>query len=149
MDPIKEIVKRRTAGRTTCVVMAGVNTTNEIAAADHVAQANGFQTLGENWIAISAADAHAIAITLLHLDLAYGEEVMPITVASDLATQLFDGVPEPHSYFTNGDWEVAGEATDQPATLRGWDPISDASFDSGVVCIGDGSAALLWVEDED
>ena len=62
-------------------------------------------------------------------------------------------VPEPHTYFTNGDWttssDPASDSTHPLATLEGWDPISDATYDSGVVCVGEGSAAVLWVEEED
>ncbi len=35
------------------------------------------------------------------------------------------------------------------ATLSGFSPISDATLDSGVVCLGDGRAALFWVQDDD
>ena len=110
-------------------------------------QAHGLRGIGEGWLEISAADAHAIATAVLHLDLAFQTEIMPFAEAADLATQIFDLAPEPHAYFTNGDWVVTGES--EPATLNGWDPLSESAFDSGVVCVGDGRAVLLWVEDDD
>ena len=74
---------------------------------------------------------------------------MPLAEAAELATAFFDLAPEPHSYFTNGEWTHVLDAPDPVATLNGWDPISDATFDAGIICIGDGMAALLWVEVED
>ncbi|HEY0931214.1 MAG TPA: hypothetical protein VGE27_14935 [Gemmatimonas sp.] len=116
-------------------------------AVDQVVQAHGFQGLASEWIEVSAADAQAIVTALLHRDLAYGAELMSLASAADLATPLFDAVPEPHAYFTNGDWVMNPNGGE--ATLRGWNPISDATFDSGVVCLGAGRAAVFWVQDED
>lgn len=151
MRAIEQILRLRDAGHTTCAI---VNASSQPSAkddatdvADRIVQAHGFQGITDGWIEISANDAHAIITALLHRDLAYGAELMPMATASDLSTQLLDGVPEPHRYFTNGEWTVS-ESGDE-ATLHGWNPISDASFDSGVVCLGDGRAALFWVQDED
>ncbi|MDQ6612160.1 MAG: hypothetical protein M3Y64_06980 [Gemmatimonadota bacterium] len=150
MNLVTQIIERRSAGRTTCATMPIDAAGAEPATiADRVVQAHGFRELHDGWLAISAADAHAIATALLYRDLAYQTKIMPIAEAADLATQFLDLAPEPHSYFTNGDWTTAIDANHTIATLNGWDPISDATFDSGVVCVGDGVAAILWVEDED
>lgn len=149
MTLIAEVLRRRTAGRTTCATMAINESGSATSIADAVVQTHGFRGLGTGWLAISATDAHAIATSLLHRDLAHRSEIMPLDVASELATQFFDLAPEPHSYFTNGDWEIAPDADRTPATLIGWDPISASSFDAGIVCVGDGVAAVLWVEDDD
>ena len=119
------------------------------AIADQAVQAHGFRTLGDAWLEISAHDAHAIATSLLHRDLAYGEEIMPLADATELATAFLDLAPEPHTYFTNGEWIGALEDDGSLGTTIGWDPISDATFDAGIVCVGDGMTAVLWVEDED
>ena len=148
MNLSSEIIRRRSAGRTTCLMTAiDSKAENAIAIVDRVVEAQGWRGINDGWLEISAADAHAIVSTLLHRDLAYGIEIMPFTVAAEFATRFLDLVPEPHSYFTNSDWAVTGDSA--PATLNGWTPISDATFDSGVVCLGDGAAAMLWVEDED
>ncbi len=68
---------------------------------------------------------------------------MPLEIAVDLATRFFYLVPKPHTYFTNGDWSLDAEASSR-ATLSAFSPISDATLDSGVVCLGDGRAALYW-----
>ena len=146
---IAEILKRRLAGRTTCAMIPIEVSGPHSAIADAAVQAHGFRGLGTGWLAISATDAHEIATSLLHRDLAHCAEIMPFDVASGLAERFFDLAPEPHAYFTNGDWDFSSAAERAPATLTGWDPISDSTFDAGIVCVGDGTVALLWVEDED
>ena len=149
MTVITRIAERRAAGKTTCITMPIAQSGSHATIADHVVQAHGFRALGEGWLEISAADAHMIVTALLHRDLAFLEELMPMAEASEFATAFLDLAPEPHSYFTNGEWSMATDTHDAEATLEGWDPISDAAFDAGVVCVGDGVAALLWVEDEE
>jgi hypothetical protein len=54
--------------------------------------------------------------------------------------------------FTNGEWaEAFGDdaASLEPLESVGFDPISDATLDAGIVCVGEGVTVLLWVEDED
>ena len=114
-----------------------------------IAQAHGFRALGDARLEISAHDAHAIATALLRRDLAYGEEIMTLAEADDFATGFLDLAPEPHAYFTNGEWSGALEDDGSLETTIGWDPISDATYDAGIVCVGDGVSAILWVQDED
>lgn len=149
MNVIERILQHRDAGHTTCAVVDLPGHATGPSAVDHVVQAHGFRKITTEWHEVSATDAHAIVTTLLHRDLAYGEEIMSLQTAAEFATQLFDLVPEPHAYFTNGEWTMQADADHGVATLHGFDPISDATLDSGVVCIGDGRAALLWVQDED
>lgn len=149
MRLIERILQRRDAGRTTCAVVERRGSDSAAAIVDQVVQAHGFRGIATAWHEISASDAHAIVTALLHRDLAYEEEIMSLTAAADLATEFFDLVPEPHAYFTNGEWTTNHDANHEPAALLSWDPISDAAFDSGVVCLGDGSTALFWIEDEE
>lgn len=148
MNLIARILQLRDAGHTTCTIVDLPGHEAGPSAADHVVQTHGFRGIAADWEEISATDAHAIVATLLHRDLAYGQEIMPLETAADLATQLFDLVSEPHTYFTNGGWSVNPE-TSVPATLSGFNPISEATLDSGVVCVGDGRALLFWVQDEE
>lgn len=149
MGVIQEILRLREPGHTTCAVVDLHAREAGPSAVDRVVQAHGFRGITTEWLEISAADAHAIVTTLLHRDLAYNEEIMPIESASDLATRFFDLAPEPHSFFTNGEWSRSADAENSPATLHAFDPISDATLDSGVVCLGDGQAALLWIQDDE
>lgn len=148
MNTIKQILQLRDAGLVTCAIADIPSNVSGVDAADGVVKAQGFDGLEAEWLEISAADALAIATTLLHRDLAYRSDIMPLAIASELATQLFDPVPEPHVYFTNGEWTIDDDESGL-ATLHSWTPISKSSFDSGIVCLGDGRAGVLWVQDED
>ena len=143
------ISQRRTVGKTTCATIAIERRGADSAIADRAVETHGFRPLGDAWLEISAHDAHAIATSLLHRDLAYGEEIMPLAEATELATAFLDLAPEPLTYFTNGEWIGALEDDGSLGTTVGWDPISDSAFDAGIVCVGDSVTAILWVEDED
>ncbi len=148
MNSATQIAQSRAAGRTTCAVMpVGEERVTSARTVDSIVEAHGFRGLDDGWMTISAADAHAIVAALLHRDLAHQTEIMPLSRAATLATQFLDLAPEPHTYFTNGDWSI-GEGSTQ-IELHSWDPISEESFDSGVVCVGEGVAAIFWVEDEE
>lgn len=149
MNPLEKILKLRDAGHTTCAVVDLRGHESGPSAVDRVVQDQGFRGIATEWQELSATDAHNIATTLLHRDLAYSEEIMPLNTAADLITQLFDLVPEPHTYFTNGEWSMPADTDRDAATLQSFDPISDATLDAGVVCLGDGRAAILWIQDED
>ncbi len=147
MNVTDQILKRRAAGKVTCATIAIDASGPATATADRVAVAHGFKSLGDAWLEISAHEAHAIVTSLLHRDLVGGNEIMPQHHAEELATAFLDLAPEPHSYFTNGEWNGALEDDGSLGTTVGWDPISTAAFDAGVVCVGDGMTAILWVEE--
>ena len=108
--------------------------------------------LGEGWLEISESDAERIATGVLHRDLAYGAELIPLAEAEELASALIALVPLPMTCFTNGDWVDAFDADrDSGESLEsvGFDPISDATLDAGIVCVSEEVTLLLWVEDED
>ena len=44
--------------------------------------------------------------------------------------------------------EVFGEASPQTNGFS-FDPLTESALDAGIVCVGDGVTAVLWVEDED
>jgi len=53
-------------------------------------------------------------------------------------------------FFTNGTFheesrELGSNVTQGP----GWNPVTEATFDTGVIVVAKRSAACLWVEDED
>lgn len=148
MNVIDKILTSRRVGHVTCAIMELPRHNTGREAADRVVQAHGLRGIASEWDEVSATDALAISAALLHRDLAYGSELIPLHTATDLVTQFFDQVPEPHTYFTNGEWSIAPDDS-RPASLSSFSPISEATLDAGVVCLGDGRAALLWVQDED
>jgi hypothetical protein len=76
--------------------------------------------------------------------LAYNAEIMPAARAVEFAEQFFaqfgaDGV----QYYTNGTFH------EQIGSGAEWNPVTAATFDTGVLVIGPWRSGCLWVEDED
>lgn len=152
MNPVEAILARRTAGRVSCALVPHAKGAAPTDLADLAVQSVALRPLGEAWQEISENDAELIATGVLHRDLAYGTEIMPLAEAGDLASALLALVPPPMQCFTNGDWaEAFGDDLESSELLEsvGFDPISDATLDAGIVCVGDGVTVVLWVEDED
>ena len=98
---------------------------------------------------IDASAALRLAALILCQDTAYNAEIMPATRAAELASRFLaqfgtDGV----RFFTNGTFH---EAREQKLTWSGasWDPVTAATFDTGVLVLGPRCSGCLWVEDED
>jgi hypothetical protein len=98
---------------------------------------------------IDAASARRLAELVLNQDMAYNAEIMPADRAAELAGRFLaqfgtDGV----RYYTNGTFhEPRGPKLTWSGA--GWDPVTEATFDTGVLVLGPGCSGCLWVEDED
>src|SRR5262249_45338630 len=66
---------------------------------------------------------------LLHRDLAYSAEIMPEGQAKQLAERFFAQFGTGARFFTNN-----------------WCPVTDATFDEGVLVIGPQRSGCMWVE---
>ena len=111
----------------------------------------GFTPLGSSWREIDRAEAQEIILLILSRDLAYQNEVIDRTFAESLTQQFLDLFQEPCQYFTNGNFRdyYLNELDQQQTTVLGWMPLTQATFDTGVVCFDQDYAGLIWVEDED
>lgn len=90
---------------------------------------------------ITPAQAQAIAVHILHRDLAHDNEILPLARATRLA-EGFMALFEAASFYTNGDFHSSGPN-------HGWNPATNATFDTGILVIGAPRSGCLWVEDED
>ena len=109
-----------------------------------VRQAGLFPT--DRWrheVDVEAARKHLAH--LLHQDLAYHSPLMPPTRAEFLASQLI-GLCAWRICYTNTETPLSLGHTSLEFT---WTPITPATFDSGVVCIGDRHSVIFWCCDED
>lgn len=98
---------------------------------------------------IDGAAARRLIQLILHRDLAYKAEVMPASRAAELSDQfLAQFGKDAVRLFTNGTFH---EAQGSKLTWSGvsWDPVTPATFDTGVLVIGPRKSGCLWVEDED
>ncbi|MGC1272783.1 MAG: hypothetical protein WBC44_03685 [Planctomycetaceae bacterium] len=106
-----------------------------------------FTGLGGDWVEVSLVEAKAIAGEILWKDLAYGVCIMARREADALAGRFFSLFgPEVHC-FTNRYFVPPG--ADRRTQSLTWNPITDATFDIGVVCFDRDRVGILWVQDED
>jgi hypothetical protein len=95
----------------------------------------------DRWTELDAREALEAATRILHLDLAYSGPVMKVEVAKGLAARFLECCGKGAVFFTNGALTLTGTGA--------WSPLTDATFDAGIVGVASGRVGLLWVEDED
>jgi hypothetical protein len=111
-----------------------------------IARQGGFKP-PPHWVELATERAREVLAALLHRDMAYRSETLPREEAERIAAGFLDLFGRPVRCYSNSDWEP-----DQPGgilQLAHWNPISDSTFDSGVVATDGVAAGLLWFEDED
>ena len=144
-----EVRSRRRIGVVTMLTMPPSPGAPAQQVADEVAVAAHYRPIGKLWVSISRDRAAQILQDILAYDLAYHGVVMPNTEASKLAGEFLAHVGDSGVFFTNGSWSEPPVSTAGVTCGPSWEPLSQATFDAGVVGIGRERAALLWVEDED
>ena len=143
------IIARRTSGRVTCALVPHPQWAKSRMLADQAVEGLGLRALGDGWLEVSESDALRIAAGVLGRDLGSNAVIIPAAEAEALVNDLLAMVPEPFTCFTNGDWaDVFGDES-QHANGFSFDPLTESALDAGIVCVGDGVTAVLWVEDED
>ena len=87
---------------------------------------------------------------VLHRDMAYNAEVMPLARAVELADQFLAQFGPDTRNFSNGSWHLPPVVRpDAVACGPSWNPVTTATFDTGVLAIGQARSGCLWIEDED
>lgn len=146
------IARRRIYGRLTCVVRdqhteESANQKGFLSIIDEFVQGFGFKGLGDSWIEISAEAAKAVAREVLFRDLAYRAAMMSEQESRDLSDAFVSLFAGSTRFFTNGNLIVPDA---DPSEVPGsWTANSEATFDTGIVCLGNARIGILWVEDED
>lgn len=99
---------------------------------------------------IDQESARRLVEAVLWRDMAYNSELMPRAQAQQLASQFLANFDSSARYFSNGTWHEEGNTfTGGSGSGIGWDPVTSATFDTGVLVIGPDRSGCLWVEDED
>lgn len=96
------------------------------------------------WQALDASTGRQVMTQILHRGLSYNAERMVLSDAESIVSRILRLCGEPSQKFTNAFWE--GETV---LKLGGWSPITAATFDAGVITVGDPLVGMVWVEDED
>jgi hypothetical protein len=145
-----EIIDARIFGKTRCGI---VPTHGPILLSD-LAREFGLAHDPAIYHEICFADAQWLIQLILHKDLAYGTEIMPVAEAKLLAQKFLAefgslrSLAEPGCghFFTNATFHEVAAVEPRGHT---WPPTTPATFDTGVLIITHYRSGCIWVEDED
>ncbi len=151
-DAIKQV---RVFGVMHCAIIRAANLTVSAVAA----QAGLRDTC--SFTEIKRQAAYEVAVHALHRNLAYKKPIMSLSRARDLVDKFFGLFTESGTRcFTNiNGYTEAGKFI--PTTLEtrfkadafpgsySWTPATSATFDLGIILLGNTLSGVLWVEDED
>lgn len=115
-------------------------------ACDALTSALGFRTLGDRWVALSPDQGFQVAYEVLWRQLAYDHEMMEPALADELARDFLAHFDADARFFTNF------TCLDQTFAVRGEhssNPVTEATFDMGLVVVDQHRAGILWAEDSD
>ncbi len=138
----RDVVGHRDAGR----VHVEFRRLNPPSASAHAVATAFVQALAmrppEAWTELDTHGALEAVTRVLHADLAYKTPVMTLDCAKGLARRFLACCGEGPVFVTNG-------SLAQSSNGGHWSPLTDATFDTGVVAVSSRRVSLLWVEDED
>jgi hypothetical protein len=119
---------------------------------DEFVKSFGFYTLFDKWIKINRDEAEFILKIILSTDLAYGNISEKFSIKNELSNEILDLFTsgEIH-YFTNGTYLFQQEKknNDIGVIFSSWTPITEATFDTGIVCLDQDKIGIIWVQVED
>lgn len=96
---------------------------------------------------VSRDESISILTSVMNQDMAYHVEIVSKDVANQLATDFIDGFKaDGPRFYTNGTFGRPFVATGPGPT---WTPATNATFDTGVLVIGQSSFGCVWFNDED
>jgi hypothetical protein len=96
--------------------------------------------------------ASSILTSLLHKDLAYDAEMIPLEQANLLANAFISNFSNQARYFSNSTWnknEYKEGNRSYELGLSSWTPFTEATFDSGVIIYDNNRIGIAWFADED
>jgi hypothetical protein len=102
----------------------------------------GFSSPRGDWLEVPATEAEMILTNILNAQQAYGNEIMPVARAQELARGFVGLFGDKPRFFTNGHPAKRGA---QRFVFR----LTGATFDWGIFVVGTNRLGLLWVGDED
>lgn len=116
---------------------------NQTACIDLFITQLGYFPLGSRWEAVNQTAAKKILTLIMTKDLAYGGKIMSLPVATELIVKLFNLFPGNCQFFTNASFE------NDYTSISTWNSITKATFDTGIILVGNNRIGILWAKDED
>lgn len=95
---------------------------------------------------VTRAEARQILMSLLAQDMAYHADIMPLSEAESLADHFLSAFSAAHSRFVTN--LERPENPHRPFDVAS-SPMTESTFDGGVVCLAKPIVGCLWIEDED
>jgi hypothetical protein len=115
-----------------------------------VAQEFSLNDDNANYHTISLVKAEETMARLLHQDMAYNSEIMAMEQAWNLAVEFLRYFNHAEArFYTNIDFGTIRQTGPDSWAGPQWNPVTNATFDAGVIAIDPKRAACFWVEDED
>lgn len=125
----------------------GAEQADDRAAADAMTSALGLRILGAQWVPIDAAQGYQVAYEILWHDLAYRASwMMDRKHAEALAGEFLGHFAPDARFLTNF---VSLDPTFEVLNVAMVDPVTDATFNTGIVVVDRNSVGFLWASDED
>jgi hypothetical protein len=96
--------------------------------------------------------AESILVSLLHKDMAYSVEMMTLEKARILTRKFFSLFSSHALYFSNSTWnenEYAVPAKAFELGLSSWAPLTELTFDSGIIICDNNRIGIAWFSDDD
>jgi hypothetical protein len=138
MGICEEIAAARRCGKVRCGIRS-----EPAASVIELAGAFGLMPDADYYREIDRKMARLVLARLIGRDMAYDKEVVPSGLAKELASRFIAQFDPAARYFTNGEWHRPD------AGSLGWEAVTSATFDGGVLVLAASSSGCLWVEDED
>jgi hypothetical protein len=118
------------------------------AACDALVSALGFRTLGDEWHELRRAEARLVIREILWHDLAYGSRIMEGAAAAGFADEFLAFFEPDARFFTSAAFHEHQIFVDLYGIATSY-PLTEATFDTGVVAVDRRSVGIVWAEDED
>lgn len=128
--------------------VAGILSCDSAESTTTVAAKFGLADSSDCYREIDAAEATKVLESVLHKDMAYDLEIMPLQLAEELSAQFIAEFSEINArFFTNGFWGRLPRYSS--GVGPGWNPVTSATFDAGVIVVADQKVGCVWCLDED
>jgi len=141
-----QLLSKRNSGKITCK-FKNIQLVSDKSTKEQFLSEIGFKPveIKGNWERIDKTQAQRILEYTLSFDMAYDTELNTKPKAKSLSCYFLSEFQNDAVYFTNGYFEEdAGSYR-----LRGWTPITDSTFDTGILAIDKYKIGILWAEDND
>ena len=110
--------------------------------ADSYVSSLGFKPLGKAWRLIERAEALGSLQHILFCDLAYSQPLMEQKTAQFIAESFL-------ALFSAYDCRFCTNGSFDERSMLGWIPITESTFDHGVIAFDEKSIGMIWAQDED